>query len=312
MVLALLAIIVPAAPNAAEAAEQKRIVALGESTSEAQRGEVLGFLQASDSDRLVTVSVDETVGAMEGVFDVSGIDTAYSSTSLTCPAKGSGIDVMTRNIEIFPPELYALALLTAGMSDVQLAVAAPTDAPAVGMTAMAGVFKTWEMEPCSDSGSDPLRRQLALEELALIADIGQEPGAVRQTTLVVLEAQKEVIGKRITSEELDGLVAARAEAAGLELGDEDQAEIVDFLSRLAKAEIDWGSFTSGWSTRYSDDGSGVVLMANQDASGDGSATGFLGKITKPITDAFHRWWQPVAMAGTLLLLGTVVARRLFG
>ena len=309
VILAILSIIVPTLPRSVGASEQQRIVALGESNNEVQRGEVLGFLQATDSDQFVTVTVDETVRSMEGVFDVSGVDTAYSSTSLTCPAKGSGIDVMTRNIEIIPPELYALALLTAGMSDVQLAVAAPNDAPALGMTAMTGVFKTWEMEPCSDSGSDPLRRQLALEELALIADIGQEPGAVRQTTLVVLDAQREIIGKQITADELDAIVTARSEAAGLDLNGEDQAEIVDFLSRLSRAEINWGPYTSGWSTRYSEDGSGVVLAANQDTSNDGS-TGFPGMVINPVADALRRWWLPIALVGALLLLGIFRARHL--
>ncbi len=125
VILTALSIIGPAFPRGVGAAEQERIVALGESNSETQRGEVLGFLDASDADCLVTVTVDETVRSMEGVFDVSGVDTAYSSTSLTCPAKGSGIDATTRNIEITPPELYALTLLTAGMSDVQVVIASP-------------------------------------------------------------------------------------------------------------------------------------------------------------------------------------------
>ncbi len=311
VVLAALSIIGPALPRGVGAAEQERIVALGESNSDTQRGEVLGFLDASNADRLVSVTVDETVRSMEGVFDVAGIDTAFSSSSLTCPAKGSGIDVKTRNIEIIPPELFALALLTAGMSDVQLAVAAPNDALALGMTAMAGVFKTWEMGPCSESGSDPVRRQLALEELALIADIGQELEAVRQTSVVVLDVQREIISKRVAIEELDALVTKRSAVAGLELGAGDQADIVAFLDRLSRAELDWGPFARGWSTRYTDDRSGVVLMATKDTGAEGRARGILAKVTTPVMDAFHRWWPLAALAGAFLVLGMFVARRLF-
>lgn len=262
--LALFAIIVCAHPVSIAAAEQARTVALGESNSEVQRTEVLELLDAAGSDQVVTVTVAETFQTMGGVFDLSGVDTAYSSTALTCTRAGSGIDVLTRNIEIIPPELYALALLTAGMSDVQLAVAAPTDAPALGMTALTGVFKTWEMASCSDSGSDPVRRQLALEELALIAEIGQEPEAIRQTTQIVLEAQREIVGRQVTTEELDAIVTARSQAFGLDLDEEDQAEIVEFLDRLSSAEVDWGLFRNGWSVEHADDGSGVVLTANVD------------------------------------------------
>lgn len=240
-------------------------VSIGESNTNSQRAEVLEFLGAADTDEIVTVSVDETLRAMGGVFDLSGVDSAYSSTALACDAEGSGIDVMTRNIEVVPPELYALALLTAGMSDVQLGVAAPSDAPALGMTALTGVFKTWDMAGCAESSSgassDPVRRQLALEELALIAEIGQEPEAVRQTTLVMLDAQRELLSGRISPDELAETVASRSEEGGLDLSEGDQAKIVDFLNRLAGADIDWGLFTQGWSTEYAEDGSGVVLTA---------------------------------------------------
>lgn len=274
--IVLLIIIVAALPDAVAATDGAPTVALGESNSQMQRDEVLDILGASSSDQAVTVTVDETVQSMGGVFDVSGIETAYSSTALTCPAEGAGIAVRTRNIELIPPELYALALLTAGMSDVQLAVAAPNDAPALGLTAMTGVFKTWDLASCSGSGSDPRRRQLALEELALIAEIGQEPGAVRLITLVVLEAQREITGQQVTTAQLDTLVASQSAAASLDLRDEDQAAIVAFLDRLSRAEIDWGSYANGWSTRSADDGSGVALRAKEDTAPAGA-----GQITPP-------------------------------
>lgn len=263
----LLAIIGSASPLPGLAIDGTRTVSIGESNTEAQRAEVLELLDAAETDQVVTVTVADTLETMAGVFDLSGVDTAYSSTALTCQAPGSGIDVMTRNIEVIPPELYALALLTAGMSDVQLAVAAPTDAPALGMTALTGVFRTWDMASCSGSGGDPARRQLALEELALIAEIGQEPEAVRQTTLVVLAAQQKLIEGPVTTgslDDLDAIVASEADAVGLDLGDADRTAIVDFLDRLSRADIAWGEFSAGWSTRYAADGSGVVIAANRD------------------------------------------------
>ena len=274
--LTLVAIILCAQPFAVQAAEGVRTVALGESNSEAQRAEVMAFLNASETDQVVTVTVAETFQAMDGVFELAGVDSAYSSTALTCQSAGSGIDVMTRNIEVIPPELYALALLTAGLSDVELAVAAPNDAPALGMTAMTGVFKTWDMAACSGSGNDPARRQLALEELALIAEIGQDLEAVRQTTLVVLDAQQKIVAQPVTKDELAAIVAAETDEVGLDLSDADEAAIVDFLARLGGANIDWGLFANGWSTQHAEDGSGVVLTAttaSANPAGVGGATG---------------------------------------
>ena len=227
---------------------------------------------------------------------LSGIDTAYSSTALTCQAGESGIAVRTRNIEAIPPELYALALLTAGISDVQLAVAAPTDAPALGMTAMTGVFKTADLASCPGSSSDPGRRQLALEELALIAGIGQEPADIRQTTLVVLAAQQEIVGNPRSTADLDALVASQAEQAGLELTTTHRAVIVAFLEDLAAAGIAWGEFEHGWSMQTTDDGSSVLLVANDDPhpplAAETTPTG-MGGATGPITMALA---SPTAIA----------------
>jgi uncharacterized protein YpuA (DUF1002 family) len=81
---------------------------------------------------VTTVTVDETARAMEGIFDTSGITSAYSSTALTCLDQGAGLEVATRNITVVPPALYAMALATAGIDDATLVVAAPADAPRRG------------------------------------------------------------------------------------------------------------------------------------------------------------------------------------
>ncbi|HEV2066134.1 MAG TPA: DUF1002 domain-containing protein, partial [Thermomicrobiales bacterium] len=366
------------------ATDHVRTVALGESNSDAQRTEVLEYLGADNTDQVVTVSVNETLQTMDGIFELSGIESAYSSTALTCGAAGSGIDVMTRNIEVIPPELYALALLTAGMTDVKLAVAAPDDAPALGMTALTGVFKTWDMAPCSSFGGNPERRKLALEELALIAEIGRESEGVRQVTLVMLEAQREIVGEQVTTDEIDAIVSERARANSLDLDGGDRQEIVAFLDRLSRADIDWDGFSQGWSRQTAEDGSGVVLTADEqpeaagddgqapalgrtlpsgvggrtgpievspsptvpvdpaatatpdasslnlpavstpvatpDASslnlpavaipvaGDDSTTGIMGTVSEQGQDALRRWW-PLALAGAVLLLVAIGARR---
>ncbi len=272
-ILVLVAFILCAVPGRVLAAEGVRTVTFGESNSETQQQEILGLLNASTADQVITVSVAETFETMDGVFDLSGVDSAYSSTAMTCTAEGSGIDVLTRNIEVIPPELYALTLLTAGMSDVQLSVAAPTDAPALGMTAMTGVFKAWDLAACSATGADPARREFAVEQLALIAEIGENREAIRETTLVVLDAQQQVVGEQLSIEEIDAIVAAEAAESNLSLGVSDRAAITEFLGRLAGTPVDWGRFTSGWSTQFADDGSGVVLAAIAAPAGAGGAAG---------------------------------------
>lgn len=307
-ILAILAVPVLALPDVVAQSEQVRTVALGESNNETQRAEILSYLEVTDTDQVVTVTVDDTVQAMDGVFDVSFIDSAYSSTAVTCYPAGSGITVSTRNIEAIPPELYALALLTAGMRDVQLAVVAPNDAPALGMTAMTGVFTTSDLAPCPGSANDPARQQLALEQLALVAEIGQDPETVRQVTRVVLDVQQEIVGQQVTPDELDMMVTSRFQAAGVALTDESLAEITGFLDRLSRAEIDWGTFAHGWSTQPTDDGSGIVVTATADTvasrpdvtamTGVGGPTGPIGSAPSPSATALPAVTEPIPVTVT--------------
>jgi uncharacterized protein YpuA (DUF1002 family) len=298
VLFSLIALITPAFPDVVTATDQVPTVTVGESNTEAQRAEVMDFLEVMNPDQVLTVTVADTVQAMGGVFDMSGIDSAYSSTAVTCGQPGSGISVSTRNIEAIPPELYALALLTADMSDVQLVVAAPSDAPALGMTAMTGVFTTWELAPCSDSGHDPVRRQLALEELALIAGIGEDADAIRQITQIVLDVQQEIIKQPVEPATLDTMLASGFAASGVEINADALTQLSSFLGQLSRAEIDWGSFAQGWSTQPADDGSRVVLIANADETGLVRGDGTAGLTEVVVTDetGVGGTTGPIAMA----------------
>lgn len=120
-----------------------RVITIGERNSPEQREQLLEIFSADDNDRVITITVDQTADAMQGIFDLTGITSAYSSTALTCRELGEGLDVTTRNIQQITPGLYAMALVTAGIGDAELIVAAPDGLAAVrGQTALAGVFET--------------------------------------------------------------------------------------------------------------------------------------------------------------------------
>lgn len=270
-------------------AEPWRVIAIGESNDEAQQAELLAFFEAGADDKLATVTVAETLAAMEGIFDLEGVDTAYSSTALTCREPGAGLDVTTRNIEVVSPELYALALVTAGIEDAELAVAAPDDAPALGMTALTGVFATMDGAPCGPTDPDSERQRLALEGLALAAELGQareDEGGRAGTAEVVLETQRAVVARSLTeAPAIEEVVAGQEAAAGIELAPDERAALVGLMSRLGEARLDWGGFEGGWTTDRDADGSRVAMVgsraavaigvggaARQDTTPEGTAT----------------------------------------
>src|SRR4051794_10954381 len=149
------------------AADSAKTITLGESLSESERAELLDYFGAKDTDNIEIVTVDDTKKAMAGVVTDFSISLAVSSTSLTCRDLGQGLTVKTHNINAITPSMYAIALVTAGIGDAELLVAAPDDGPAGGMTALTGVFKTWDIAPCDSGSTTKKRQQLALEELTL-------------------------------------------------------------------------------------------------------------------------------------------------
>lgn len=251
-----------ALPPGAVAQGPVTVVTVGESNSPEQLDELLGYFGVEDADAVVTVSVGDTIAAMDGMYDLSGVDTAYSSTALTCGAPDEGISVTTRNIEVVTPALYAMALLMAGIDDGALVVAAPADAPALGMTALTGVFQTWDAAGCG--GADADRQRLALEQLTLVVRIGwaiEATGGVDAATRIVLEAQREIIEGGVTDPgEIEALIADQEAAEGAVIPSESRAELTDLLVRVGEADLDWNTFAAGWTTEALGEG-GIRLRA---------------------------------------------------
>lgn len=236
------------------AAESNKTITLGESLSDAQRQELLDFFEAGSNDRVVTVTTAETIEAMEGMFPPGSIQSAFSSTALTCRDLGEGLAVSTRNIDVVTPDLFAIALVTAGIGDATLVVAAPDGASAKGMTAMAGIFKTWEIAPCDSGSTNKARQRLAFEQIAIAAEIGQAligtgvADGMQRAGNVVLEAQKTIVTDRLKDPaEIEAAIVAQEQVQGITVLPEMHAKLVDLMTRLANEKIDWSTFAAGWS-----------------------------------------------------------------
>jgi uncharacterized protein YpuA (DUF1002 family) len=244
------------------------VITLGESLSPDQRTELLTYFKAGKDDQILTITTADTVKAMEGIFPANAISSAFSSTALTCRALGDGLDVSTNNITVVTPGLYAMALVTAGIGDATLVVAAPAGlADVQGMTALAGVFQTWDLSPCASGDASKTRQRLALEELTLTVQIGQSiggPDGVQRATDLVLEAQKTIVTKKLKSEkQIDQAIAAQEKAANVTIQPDLRAKLLDLMTRLAKEKIDWGTYSAGWTIKH--DGPRIVM------TGDGIA-----------------------------------------
>lgn len=286
--LVLFAVIASLAFQTSLSAKTGKTITLGESLNQDQKRELLDYFKASEDDTVITITEKETNDAMQGVLDGLGQGTtgAYSSTALTCRELGDGLDVTTRSISLVTPSMYAMALVTAGIGDARLVVAAPELAPALGMTALTGVFETWEIAPCDSGKTSKKRQRLALEELALTAQIGEAlvgqgiVDGIQRASDLVLDTQKTIVTDRLKKKnDIENALAAQEQVRGVAVPPDQRAKLVDLMVRLVEAKIDWSTFSAGWeierndsNTRIKMTGDGIAIRhARQTATAEAAA-----------------------------------------
>ncbi len=229
------------------------LIAMGESNSDAQRAELLGYFGNPTDAEITVITVADTKEAMKEIVPDLNIGTANSSAALTCLPLGDGLQVQTVNINAVTPAMYAIALVTAGVGDAQLIVASPSDAPAGGLTALTGIFDAWNKVKCESSQTTPERQELALRQLALVTEIS---GALGQSTTgyagaFVIDSQRTiVIGGYTTPEDISAAIANQEAVYNITVPATQRQKLIDFFVQLQKQNIDWSTFSAGWTIDY--------------------------------------------------------------
>lgn len=256
------------------AQEEERLVTLGADLTQEQEREVLDLLGADRQDRIIRVTTAETKKASEGIIDLPEDFPSISSTAITCRPQGSGINVRTQNIQSVTAGMYAQSLLTAGITDVDLSVAAPEDAEAEGLTALTGIFKAYRSSPCTGEKLDPQRERLAQRELGITADLGEAVGDQGQAASIVLNTQEQVVSRKLRdrAEIQQVLDNQLRNAGGQEIPDGLRNRLLGLMTDLGSPDVRWGGYAQGWRIQNLNDNQ-VRISAQPAAQGTPNATG---------------------------------------
>ena len=256
-IIAVLALVSSVLANVSMAQDGGKTIMIGESNSEEERQELLGYFDATSDDEVQIVTVEQTQNAMRDVIEGYSLTTAFSSAALSCRDLGEGLDVTTINITKITPAMYAMALVTAGVGDATLIVAAPAAKAAEGMTALAGIFENWKSNPCESSQTTEERQRLALEQLAITVDISNAIGEANTNFAgnFVIEVQRNVVIEGARSEdEIEAIVANQENLFGFQVPAAQREALIAMMVRLAELDIDWNTFAAGWTIEYVQDG----------------------------------------------------------
>jgi uncharacterized protein YpuA (DUF1002 family)/uncharacterized protein YoxC len=166
---------------------------------------------------------------------------AVSSVLLGPLPAGSGLSVdVNHNIQLDTPQSYANALLTAGVTDAEVRVAAPTSQPALGTTALLGLLRAAQL---SCLAITPQRRALAIRE-AVLSDqlaLNLDRGSARYYGAVpslINSLKGSAASQHLTAPAaLDALVTRDAAAKGIPLNATQRQDLVGYLSQLVGSGV---------------------------------------------------------------------------
>ncbi len=164
----------------------------------------------------------------------------YSSAKITRQEEGKGltISVVTPdNITQVTSEMYATAMLTAGITDAIVEVAAPK--PVTGHSALVGIYKAYELK--TGETLDIERTDVANEELSIATDLASKSGVSNEKVADLLTQIKKEIAEQnpATKEDVERIVKEQLEKYSIKLSEQDLNALVELMNRISKLDIDF-------------------------------------------------------------------------
>lgn len=217
------------------------IVTLGEDLSEEQKQTLLEEMKAPDDVMTVTVSNEEEHKYLGNYISKALIGTrALSSSSITISEKDAGLSVETKNINWVTDEMYANALITAGVKDADIYVTAPTEVS--GTAALTGLIKAYELS--SDEVIPEEQKQVANEELVTTAKLSDSIGADKATELMTKIKDEIATNPPETEDDMRTMIKQTASDSGIELTQEELDGLVALFNRMKNLDINWDQMKS--------------------------------------------------------------------
>lgn len=214
------------------------VVVYGERLTDAQRQEVLDYLEVKDAS---TVKEVEVTGQDNANYIGGNPDSnMYSSARITLENTGKGItiNVITpENITEVSSDMYANALITAGVEDATVDVVSPVKVS--GHSALAGIYKVYDVEGVV---LDKERMELADEELGLATDLAEKEGMSQEKVSELLTEIKKAIADQnpATKEDVERIVKEQLDKLEISLSDADRELLINLFEKMRDLNIDFG------------------------------------------------------------------------
>lgn len=236
----------------ASAADNKPILALGSDLSADQRATVLGLLGLGESDlenyEVIYVTNAEEHEYLDSYLSSSVIGTKALSSVLIVPGEeGSGLHVTTYNISYCTIDMYTNALLTAGIEDANVYVAAPSNIS--GTSALIGAVKGYAK--MTDTSVDETALETAVNELVVTGDLGDVLGDSQTASDIIAYVKQQIISADASSDDaIEKIIRDAMAQFNVSLTDDQVAQLVALMKKISGMDLDVNALASQASAIY--------------------------------------------------------------
>ncbi|MFS0644707.1 DUF1002 domain-containing protein [Siminovitchia sp. 179-K 8D1 HS] len=214
------------------------IVVYGETLTKEQKDEVRKLLKVTNPENVDEITV--TAQDLARLIDGNPNSRMFSSAKITLKEKGNGlvVSIVTpENITEVTSEMYANALLTAGVENANVDVASPVKV--TGHSALVGIYKAYESK---GEVLDKERMEVANEELSLATELAEKEGMDDEKVTELLTEIKKMIAEQnpATREDVEQIVEEQLNKMNIELSEKDRQLLIDLFDKMRSLEIDFG------------------------------------------------------------------------
>ena len=226
-------------------AAESGVLALGANLSDSQKAEVYAQMgitaEQAASYQTIYITNDMEHQYLDESLGSSVVGSHSLSSVLLIPQEsGAGLNVETHNINYCTISMYRNALLTAGVEDAKVIVAAPS--PMSGTAALVGAVKAYETYSGTTVSDEAINA--ATDELVLTGELSDELDSEQISDLIAYLKQQIAEKGLDDPGKLTELVNEASDKMDLKLTDEQVSRIVDLLLKLDNLDIDAGKLAS--------------------------------------------------------------------
>ncbi len=227
-------------------------ISLGADLTSDEKAKVLALFGVDEKDldnyKVVYVTNQEEHQYLDSYISSSQIgNQAWSSVLITEGKKGSGINVTTKNVIYCTTGMYANALATAGVEDVNVVVAGPFNVS--GTAALVGALKAYSEMTGETVDEDVV--DAAVDEMVTTGSLEDGTDADNEKVEGMVAYLKEQIANSDNKDkDLDQIINDAANKFEITLNEDQFNQLKSLLEKLGGLHLDLGSLKSQAQAAY--------------------------------------------------------------